>query len=216
MKFQWYRSLIGFIILFAVVASVNLSVVWPVSAKTDSKDAVQSTTLPGQTAPRLQNLGSHQFPVTTNSARAQLFINQGMMLTYGFNHAEATRSFREAARLDPNCAMAYWGLALVLGPNINMAMAPEAEPQAYELIQQAIARKEYVTEKEQAYIDALTARYSKAKNPDRSALDRAYVKAMRELHNRYPDDLDAATLYAEAIMDLRPWNYWTRDMQPYP
>ena len=216
MEFQWYKSFYGFIILLAVVAFVNLGIVWPVAAKTDSRDDVQSTTVPGQTAPRLQNLGNHQFPVTTNSARAQLFINQGMMLTYGFNHAEATRSFREAARLDPNCAMAYWGMALVLGPNINMAMAPEAEPQAYELIQQAIARKKYVTEKEQAYIDALTARYSKAKNPDRSALDRAYVKAMRELHNRYPDDLDAATLYAEAIMDLRPWNYWTRDMQPYP
>ncbi len=216
MIIQSNKYLYGLFTLFAVVAFVNLSVVWPVSAKTDSKDDVQSTTVPGQTAPRLQNLGNYQFPVTTNSARAQLFINQGMMLTYGFNHAEATRSFREAARLDPNCAMAYWGMALVLGPNINMAMAPEAEPQAYELIQQAIARKKYVTEKEQAYIDALTARYSKAKNPDRSALDRAYVKAMRELHNRYPDDLDAATLYAEAIMDLRPWNYWTRDMQPYP
>ena len=216
MKFQWHKSFYGFIILIAIVAFVNLGIVWPVAAKTDSKDDVQSTTVPGQTAPRLQNLGNHQFPVTTNSARAQLFINQGMMLTYGFNHAEATRSFREAARLDPNCAMAYWGMALVLGPNINMAMAPEAEPQAYELIQQAIARKKYVTEKEQAYIDALTARYSGEKNPDRNALDRAYVKAMRELQNRYPDDLDAATLYAEAIMDLRPWNYWTRDMQPYP
>ncbi len=185
-------------------------------AATDSKDDVQSTTVQGQIAPRLQNLGNHQFPVTTSSARAQLFINQGMMLTYGFNHAEATRSFREAARLDPNCAMAYWGMALVLGPNINMAMASEAEPKAYELLQQAIARKKYASEKEQAYIDALAARYSGERKPDRNALDRSYVRAMRKLHKQYPDDLDAATLYAEAIMDLRPWNYWTRDMQPYP
>jgi hypothetical protein len=87
-------------------------------AQTTPKDDVQSTVVPGQVAPRLQNLGDHQFPVTTSSARAQLFINQGMMLTYGFNHLEASRSFREAARLDPNCAMAYWGMAYVLGPNI--------------------------------------------------------------------------------------------------
>ena len=116
--------------------------------------------MPGQIAPRLQNLGNHKFPVTTNSARAQLFFSQGMMLTYGFNHAEATRSFREVIRLDPNCAMAYWGMALVLGPNINMAMAPEAEPQAYELIQKAVFLKEYASEKEKAYIDALAVRYS--------------------------------------------------------
>ena len=172
--------------------------------------------MPGQIAPRLQNLGNHKFPVTTDSTRAQLFFNQGMMLTYGFNHAEASRSFREAARLDPNCAMTYWGMALVLGPNINMAMAPETEPQAYELIQKAVSLKEYASEKEKAYIDALAVRYSGEKKPDSKALDRAYVKAMRDLHNRYPADLDAATLYAEAVMDLRPWNYWTRDMKPYP
>jgi tetratricopeptide (TPR) repeat protein len=138
------------------------------------------------------------------------------MLTYGFNHAEATRSFREAARLDPQCAMAYWGMALVLGPNINMAMAPEKEPQAHKLIQKAIALKKNSSERERAYIDALAKRYSGEDKPNRTALDRAYAEAMRELHKRYPDDLDAATLYAEAVMDLRPWNYWTRDLQPYP
>ena len=184
--------------------------------QTDPQNDVQSTAVPGQTAPRLQNLGDHEFPVTTNSARAQLFINQGMMLVYGFNHAEATRSFREAARLDPNCAMAYWGMALVLGPNINMAMPSEAEPQAYEMIQKAIAHKKNASEKEKAYIDALAIRYSGEEKPDRIALDLAYAGAMRELRDRYPDDLDIATLYAEAVMDLRPWNYWTRDMQPYP
>ena len=210
-KLSYIRSIL--VVLVAVgIFGTDLSAI----AKTEAKDDVQSTAIPGQIAPRLQNLGDHKFPVTTNSARAQLFINQGMMLTYGFNHAEATRSFREAARLDPDCAMAYWGMALVLGPNINMAMAPEAEPKAYELIQQAIARKKFASEKEQAYIDALSTRYSGDQNPDRSALDRAYVNAMRSLHQRYPDDLDAATLYAEAVMDLRPWNYWTRDMQPYP
>jgi len=184
--------------------------------QTNPQNDVQSTALPGQTAPRLQNLGDHKFPVTTNSARAQLFINQAMMLVYGFNHAEATRSFSEAARLDPNCAMAYWGMALVLGPNINMAMPPEAEPRAYAMIQKALAHKKYASEKERAYIDTLAQRYSGDEKPDRPALDRAYAGAMRELRDRYPNDLDIATLSAEAVMDLRPWNYWTRDMQPYP
>jgi tetratricopeptide (TPR) repeat protein len=187
----------------------------PASADKDSQD-VHSTTIPDQIAPRLQNLGDYKFPVTTSSARAQLFINQAMMLTYGFNHAEAKRSFREAARLDPDCAMAYWGMALVLGPNINMAMPPEAEPEAYKLISKAIELKNNASEKEQAYIDALSVRYTNAEQPDRSALDRQYAEAMSGLHKRYPNDLDAAALYAEAVMDLRPWNYWARDKKPYP
>ena len=216
MRNRWYQSQYIYFLVIAVFMVGNLTVESFAASKKNHIDDVQSTALPGQIAPRLQNLGDHQFPVTTNSARAQLFINQAVMLTYGFNHAEATRSFSEAARLDPNCAMAYWGMALVLGPNINMAMAPEAEPQAYELIQKAIALKKNVSEKEQAYIDALAVRYTGAQNPDRSALDRAYAEAMLELSNRYPEDLDAATLYAEAVMDLRHWNYWTRDKQPYP
>jgi tetratricopeptide (TPR) repeat protein len=112
--------------------------------------------------------------------------------------------------------MAYWGMALVLGPNINMAMPPEAEPIAYETIQKAIALKKNASEKEKAYIDALAKRYSTEEKPNRNALNLAYAEAMGELHERYPEDPDVATLYAEAVMDLRPWNYWTRDMQPYP
>lgn len=170
----------------------------------------------GQIAPRLQNLGRHTFRVKTRSKRAQEFFNQGINLTYGFNHAEAMRAFREVARLDPNCAMAYWGQALVLGPNINMPMPPEAEPEAYRLIQKALELKPHATRRERDYIDALAKRYSGDAKPDRKALDRAYANTMKELSKRYPDDLDAATLYAEALMDLRPWNYWTRDDQPYP
>jgi tetratricopeptide (TPR) repeat protein len=216
MKNQWHRFIDMFFLPLAIVMA-GILVVEPLAmGETNPKNDVQSTVVPGQIAPRLQNLGNHKFPVTTGSARAQLFINQGLMLTYGFNHAEASRSFREAARLDPKCAMAYWGMALVLGPNINLAMAPEKEPQAYEMMQKAIALKKNASEREQAYIDALAKRYSGEDKPNRSALDRAYTEAMRELHNRYPDDLDAATLYAEAVMDLRPWNYWMRDMQPYP
>ena len=210
-----HKLKIGFWVLALALAGV-LTTGQLSHTQTDSQNDVQSTALPGQIAPRLQNLGNHKFPVTTNSSRAQLFINQAMMLVYGFNHAEATRSFREAVRLDPDCAMAYWGMALVLGPNINMAMLPDAEPLAYEMIQKAIAHKKNASDKEKAYIDALANRYSGAQKPNRAALDMAYATAMRELRDRYPDDLDIATLYAEALMDLRPWNYWTRDMQPYP
>jgi tetratricopeptide (TPR) repeat protein len=216
MKTQWSKYSTIFIATFVVIMAGILITEPLAAAQTNEQDDVQSTAIPGQLAPRLQNLGNHKFPVTTNSARAQLFINQGLMLTYGFNHAEAERSFREAARLDPNCAMAYWGMALVLGPNINMAMSPEAEQPAHETIRKAVALKNTASEREQAYIDALAKRYSGEEKPNRRALDRAYAAAMRELHDRYPDDLDAATLYAEAEMNLRPWNYWTRDMQPYP
>jgi tetratricopeptide (TPR) repeat protein len=205
-----------FLAALAVVMAGALSVQSASCAQKTPQEDVQSAAVPGQIAPRLQNLGNHKLIVTTSSPRAQLFISQGIMLAYGFNHAEASRSFREAARLDPGCAMAYWGMALVLGPNINLPMPPEAEPQAYALIQKAMALKERASPRERAYIDALAARYSGATNPDRHMLDCAYVEAMRQLHERYPDDLDAATLYAEALMDLRPWNYWTRDRQPYP
>ena len=215
MKIRYSEYLNILIVLIVTLAWIPIACT-SVPTQSKSQDDVQSATVPGQIAPRLQNLGDHKFPVSTNSAGAQLFINQGMMLTYGFNHAEAERSFREAARLDPNCAMAYWGMAYVIGPNINMAMAPESEPKAYELIQKAMALKKNASEKEQAYIEALSKRYSGQETPDRAALDRVYAEAMRSLSQRYPDDLDAATLYAEAVMDLRPWNYWTRDMQPYP
>jgi tetratricopeptide (TPR) repeat protein len=169
----------------------------------------------GAIAPRLQNLGHHTFPVTTSSEQARQFINQGVNLAYGFNHAEAARAFAEAARLDPDCAMAYWGQALVLGPNINAPMNPDDEPKALELVQRAVALKSKATPRERAYIDALAARYT-GKADDRTAADRAYADAMRTLHRAYPDDLDAATMFAEALMDLRPWNYWTRDDKPYP
>jgi hypothetical protein len=169
----------------------------------------------GELAPRLQNLGKHTFKVATKSAKAQRFVDQGVNLAYGFNHAEAGRAFREAARLDPDCAMAYWGQALVLGPNINVPMSPEDEPKAHELAQKAVALKGRASARERAYIDAVARRYT-GKKEDRAANDRAYADAMAELARRFPADLDAATMYAEALMDLRPWNYWTRDGRPYP
>ena len=168
----------------------------------------------GALAPRLQNLGAHVFPVTTSSDQAQLFINQGVNLSYGFNHAESGRSFREAARLDPDCPMAYWGQALVLGPNINAPMDPEAEPNAYEIAQKAVALRGKASGKEKALIQALATRYT-GDPDDRAAGDRAYAESMRKVAARFPDDLDIATLYAESMMDLRPWDYWMPDGTPY-
>ena len=165
-------------------------------------------------APRLQSLGTHTFKVSTSSDRAQMFINQGVNLAYGFNHAEAFRAFAEAARLDPSCAMAYWGQALVLGPNINAPMNADDEPKAYALAQKARELMSGATAREQDYIEAVAKRYT-GNAADRQAADRAFVQAMSKLVDDHPDDLDARTIYAEAIMDLRPWNYWTRDGQPY-
>ncbi len=168
----------------------------------------------GALAPRLMNLGTHTFPVSTSNTEAQAFINQGLNLSYGFNHAEAGRAFREAARLDPSCAMAYWGQALVLGPNINAAMDPEAEAPARELSQKARSMAGTTTPRERALIEALTHRYS-GRAEDRAARDRAYAEAMREVHRQYPDDPDIAMLYVESMMDLRPWGYWMPDGRPH-
>lgn len=166
-------------------------------------------------APRLQNLGVHTFPVSTKHKQAQLFMNQGLNLAYAFNHAEAARAFAEAARLDPNLAMAYAGHALVLGPNINAPMDPGDEPKAYELAQKAVALTGKATPRERAWIDAIAKRYT-GKPEDRAANDRAFAEAMREVAQAFPKDLDARTVYAEALMDTMPWAYWTRDGKPYP
>jgi len=180
-----------------------------------TKSADQDKAGPGGVlAPRLQKLGNHQFPVSTKNKQAQLFMNQGLNLSYAFNHAEAARAFREAARQDPNLAMAYWGQALVLGPNINAPMDPNAEGPAFQALKKAIELKPKASPREQAYIDALSERYS-GNAADRHARDQAYAAAMYKLQQKFPDDLDAATLYAESMMDLRPWGYWTRDGQPY-
>jgi tetratricopeptide (TPR) repeat protein len=170
----------------------------------------------GQIAPRLQNLGRYSFPVTTKSRRAQLFMNQGINLSWAFNHAESGRAFREAARLDPNLAMAYWGQALVLGPNINAAMEPTDEGPAYAAIQKAVSLKSKVTltPKERALIDALAQRYT-GKPEDRRARDEAYSAAMRKVQQKFPADIDVAVLFVESVMDLRPWGYWSGDGRPY-
>lgn len=168
----------------------------------------------GQLAPRLQNLGTHTFPVSTTHADAQRFINQGVNLAYGFNHAEARRAFKEAARLDSTLAMAYWGQALVLGPNINAPMDPSDETEAHHLSHHAASLVANASPREQALVRALLARYT-GRPEDRTANDRAYAHAMREVHERFPDDLDIAMFYVESMMDLRPWGYWMADGTPH-
>ncbi len=162
-------------------------------------------------APRLEGLGDHHIEITTSSEDSQYFFDQGYRLTLGFNHSEALRAFKEAARLDQNNAMAWWGIALVLGPNLNLPMQPEVVEQAFVAIQKALSLSDAVSPREQAYIRALSRRYSNDPNAERAPLDAAYVDAMKRVVDKYPEDLDAATLYAAAIMNTNPWDYWYRD-----
>jgi len=168
----------------------------------------------GPIAPVLDGLGDESIAITTSNPKSQQFFNQGLRLTYGFNHSEALRAFKESARLDLENPMAYWGWALVLGPNLNLPMQEDVEAQAFEAMQNALELKDKATEKEQAYIDALATRYSDDEEADRSELNVAYSQAMEALHQAYPDDNNAATLYAAALMNLSPWNYWQKDGSP--
>jgi hypothetical protein len=172
------------------------------------------TTATEPIAPVLDGIGAAHLTITTKSPQAQQFFDQGLRLTYAFNHQEALRSFKEAARLDPDCAMAYWGWALVLGPNINLPMAPEVAPQAYKAVQQAVALKAGTTDKEQKLIDALAKRYAADPAADRAPLDQAYADALHEVHHAYEDDNTIAVLFAASLMDLTPWDYWTKDGAP--
>src|SRR4029453_16656610 len=158
--------------------------------------------------PLWDNLGSATYPVTTKNPRAQAFFDQGLKLSYGFNHAEARRAFRMAQKLDPICALCFWGEALVLGPNINVPMMPEAQAPALAALRQAQALAGGANEKERALIAALAKRYAEDPNADRAPLDGAYADAMAALSDAHPDDLDIAALAAEAAMDTQPWDYW--------
>jgi tetratricopeptide (TPR) repeat protein len=161
-------------------------------------------------------LGDINHPVSTSNAEAQKFFNQGLAYIYAFNHEEAVRSFQQAAKLDPQLAMAYWGTSLALGSNYNVQADGPALVQAYSNLQKAIELAPKASEPERAYIDALAKRYSADVNADQARLANDYKTAMRELSKRYPDDLDAATLYAESMMNLRPWKLWSHDGQPAP
>lgn len=163
--------------------------------------------------PLFENLGTLHHPITTHSKEAQRYFDQGLRLAYGFNHEEAILAFEEAARLDPSAAMAYWGIALALGPNINAAMDKTDERRAWEALQKARSYSAHVTLAEQAYITAISKRNSQ-KGPTRALLDKAYADAMRTLWKQFPEDPDAGVLFAEALMDLHPWDLWTNTGKP--
>ncbi|HCY63840.1 MAG TPA: hypothetical protein DHV59_13645 [Oxalobacteraceae bacterium] len=158
--------------------------------------------------PLYDNLGTLRYRITTSRPLAQQYFNQGLRLTYAFNHAEAIRAYRAAQRIDPQCAMCYWGEALALGPNINLAMDPEANAPALAALRRAQALQKNASARERGLIEALANRYSDAPDAERAALDAAYADAMGQLAKRYPKDQDIAVLYAESLMDLSPWDYW--------
>jgi tetratricopeptide (TPR) repeat protein len=168
------------------------------------------------TVPLYTNLGSHHKSISTKVPATQQYFDQGLRLVYGFNHAEAIRSFKQAAELDPTCAMCYWGIALAYGPHVNAPMDSASGVAAYAAVQKALSLKSHATAPEGAYIEALAQRYEANPPNDRTRLDTSYARAMERVANTYSDDLDAATLYAESLMDLRPWNYWQPDGTPYP
>ena len=200
------------VLLFLVVAIIT-------STNISANDKV----LIGKTqAPLLKGLGDHTHKVSSNIYGVQRYFDQGLIMSFAFNHAEAIRSFIGSQRLDPECAMCFWGEALALGPNINVnsdgkvIMSPENRIQAYKAIKKALDLSKKSSEKEQDYIRALSTRYDGNPKTNRDNLDKAYAKAMEELSRKYPDDNDAASLYAEALMNTMPWDYWADNGNPKP
>ncbi|HEX2116989.1 MAG TPA: tetratricopeptide repeat protein [Alphaproteobacteria bacterium] len=158
--------------------------------------------------PLWSNLGTITYKITTANPEAQKYFDQGLRLAYAFNHAEARRAFRKAQKLDPNCAMCFWGEALVLGPHVNMGMVDDAVAPAWAALTKAKELASRAAPNEQALIEALSHRYAPTPQKDRAPLDKAYADAMGRAAKQFPDDIEILTLYAEALMDLSPWDYW--------
>jgi tetratricopeptide (TPR) repeat protein len=188
----------------AVALSCGFSGGQPVRAAEDSYKAISL----------LPKMGDLNHPVSTTNEMAQRFFNQGLTFVFAFNHDAAGRSFKRALEYDPNLAMAQWGIGLSLGPNINMPVKPDAEKAAYEATQKAVAMLGNASDAEKDYINALAKRYSIEPDADLKKLDLEFKEAMRALKDKYSDDLDAAALYAESMMDLKPWQLWTPDGKP--
>ena len=167
-------------------------------------------------APKFEVRWNTSLKISSKHPDATHFFNQGLFFAYGFNHAEAERAFKEAIRLDPNCAMAHWGLALVLGPNINRGMRKEVNQEAMTHAQKALSLMETCTPQEKALIQALQARYQQNPPKDRKVLDVAYADAMRKVVNDFPNEVEIKTLLAEALMDTMPWDYWQKNGAPKP
>jgi len=178
-----------------------------------STDTTTSTSAVSNTGV-LPGVGAHHHPIATTNPDAQKFFDQGMALVFGFNHEEATRSFQRAAELDPRSPMPHWGIAWSLGPNYNLDIDDPRAKRAFEAIDTATKLSVDGSPVERDYVAAMATRYSQDPKADRPALARRYSQAMADLVRRYPEDLDAATLYAESLMNLRPWKLWTLDGKP--
>ena len=181
-----------------------------------SFSALWSDTIKAPPAKILPGLGNLRYPITTTSIKAQEFFEQGLRLVYAFNHWEAIQAFKMATTLDPDCAMAYWGLALAFGPNLNDWNPTDRERIALEAIQKAQSKKERISQVEKDFIDALATRYNGKAYENRDSLNRAYSSAMVSLAGRYPNDAEVQTLCADAIMNTMPWDYWLKDGTPKP
>ena len=176
--------------------------------------AVSSPELAMIGANLLEGLGNYRFPVTSKHPQVQRWFDQGLMLTFGFNHDAAERSFLKATELDPECAMCWWGASLVVGPHVNAAMDPQDNADAWTRLQRALELAPKASERERAFIQALSARYAEKPPEDRRVLDEAYAEATRKLVQQRPGDLDAAVFHAEAMMDLQPWDYYDEQHKP--
>jgi tetratricopeptide (TPR) repeat protein len=198
------RHLITFMIVLTAACS---------SSTPSPAPAATSTPAPAPT-PEPLTFGQHHHPIRTSNAEAQRMFDQGMAQAFGFNHESAIRSFERAAELDSSAAMPHWGKAWALGPNYNLDIDDERSKLAAESVARAQKLAANGPEHERAYIDALAVRYSADPKADRPAMARAFSQAMGALSRRYPDDLDAAVIYAESLMNLTPWKLWTRDGTP--
>jgi tetratricopeptide (TPR) repeat protein len=206
------------LVIVLVIAAVGAGLLYgrradtPATDATEAKVATAPPALVGATL--LDGLGDYRFQVSSTAPEVQRWFDQGLMLTFGFNHDAAERSFLKATELDPECAMCWWGAALVLGPHVNAAMEPADNADAWQRLQRAVALAPKATAREQAFIEALRARYAEAPPADRRPLDEAYAAATAKLAAARPDDPDAQVLHAEALMDLQPWDYYDAELKP--
>lgn len=212
---KWSVSLMA-VGLFAAGCKGDKASTETAGAETTKAAAEPSPNNAAKTAPLLEGMGDHTRKISTAVPKAQTYFNQGLTLAYGFAHREAERSFLEAARLDPDCAICYWGAAWVLGPHINGAMDKDAVDRAWSHLQKAVALAGKASEVEQAFIAALEARYAKSPPEDRSPLDKAFADAMRAMADKYPADADVQVIAAEAAMDVHPWDYFRKSGEAQP
>src|SRR6266446_6742416 len=202
-------STLGTVFRLAIFISFAIILSFTISAA--AQDHAMGTAKP---VTMMTGLGDLHHPVSTKNAEAQEFFDQGLRLIYAFNHAEAARSFQRAAELDPKLAIAYWGIAEAVGPNYNDPASEDRFKQAHEAIQKAVDLSANASPSEQAYIQAMAKRFPADPKSDLKRAEEDYRDAMRELVSKYPDDLDAATLFAESGMNLHPWGLWNLDGSP--